>query len=103
MKFVNVFCCADFLIYSISVAEKYKMNHPSCKQLLEKNSKGHISKYLSWFFSIKILQFFNIWYTNTSYKHVKAICCMYSSLLTDGPADVASYRVTSPLIGSCIV
>ena len=28
---------------------------------------------------------------------------MYSSLLTDGPADAASCRLTSPLIGSCIV
>ena len=28
VKFMNVFCCADFLIYGISVAEKYKMNHP---------------------------------------------------------------------------
>ena len=28
---------------------------------------------------------------------------MCSSLLTDGPADAASYRLISPLIGSCIV
>ena len=28
---------------------------------------------------------------------------MYSSLLTDGPADAAFCRLTSPLIGSCIM
>ena len=39
------------------------------------------------------------------YKHQLQgyLLCVYSSLPTDGPANAASCRLTSPLIGSCIV
>ena len=79
------------------------MNHLYIQTAFRKISKGHFDELpitCHWLSPSKFTVLYHM--VNISYN-MKAICCMCSSLLTDGPADAASCRLISPLIGSCIV